>query len=369
MEVHILKENLGRAIQTAIRFTATRTHMPILAYIKIQADDKGIYFLATNLETGLKLRVAGKVVKPGEVVVPAKILYDLTQHLPVGGVVLQVSAEGLRVMAGGVRARLQTEKAEDFPPFAMDQKMIGKLSVKLMREGLDKVGYAISTDEARPVLTGCLWRTKERELVATDGYRLSVVRKMEAWDLIKEQGDFLVPGKIMMQAMQGFEEYQTESCDLGLDAQAQQLLMVGQDMTVAVRLLAGDYPQYETIMPKESRIEVECGREGLLEAVRAAAIFARDSANIVRLSLENGVLKVSANAPLVGENVVELEVEEKKAGKIQIAFNSKYLIDFLTHSEKEKITLGLTEALRPGLFEESGNKVYEHVIMPVRVRE
>jgi DNA polymerase-3 subunit beta len=173
----------------------------------------------------------------------------------------------------------------------------------------------------------------------------------------------------MMHAMQRFEDYQIESCDLGFDEQSQQLLMVGQDMTVAVRLLAGDYPQYETIMPKEWRIEVECGRESLLEAVRAAAIFARDSANIVRLTLESGVMRVSANTPQVGENVVETEIEEKKPGKIQIAFNSKYLIDFLTHSEKEKIMIGLTEALRPGVFGEAGNKAYEHVIMPVRVRE
>ena len=103
--------------------------------------------------------------------------------------------------------------------------------------------------------------------------------------------------------------------------------------------------------------------------MRASAIFARDSANIVKLQMKDSMVVVSANAAQIGENSVEVEAETKKKGEIQVAFNSKYLIEFLVHSEASRVVIGLTDPLRAGLFEEVNNPQYRHVIMPVRVRE
>lgn len=369
MEVQILKENLAKSIQAALKFTSTRTQMPILGHILIEAGDKGIYLTATDLEIGIRLRVAGKVVEPGTAVVPGRVLSDLVQHLPLGGVRLLAAENSLQILAGGVKARLQCAQAADFPPFLSWKTKVGKVDVGMMRQALEKVGFAVSSDEARPVLTGFLWLVNGEGLVATDGYRLSVLTEVKAWEAVKAIDRFLVPGKAMIQVMQTLSDLGAESCDFGYDESAQQILFSNQDLLLVMRVLAGDYPQYEAIMPTGSNVEVEVAREDLLEAVRSAAIFARDSANIVKLQVKDSVVLVSANAAQIGENSVEVEVENKKKGEIQVAFNSKYLIEFLTHSEANRVVIGLTDPLRAGLFREVNNLQYRHVIMPVRVRE
>jgi DNA polymerase III subunit beta len=369
MEVHILKENLSKGISAALKFTSSRTQMPILANVLIEAGDKGVYVSATNLDVGLKLRIAGKVVQPGSVVVSARVLSDLVSHLPLGGVKMSVVGDSLSVSAGGVRARLQCGQVEDFPPFMKWSEKMGEMEIGPMMDAFSSVGFAVSADEARPVLTGFLWLINDGGLVATDGYRLSIVDQVKAWTMAKKHDNLLVPGKAMTQAMQTFDDFGITACDFEYSEKTQQLLFSSQDLLITVRMLSGDYPQYEAILPKGSTIEAEFSRGEILEAVRAAAIFARDSANIVKLSLKEGKASISANTAQVGENSVELDGEVKKDGEILIAFNSKYLVDFLSHSAAERITVGLTDSLRPGLFCEAKNPHYRHVIMPVRVRD
>lgn len=369
MKVHILKENLVKAVQAALKFTANKAQVPVLANVLLEATNEGIFILATNLEMGLKLRVAGKVEEAGKVMVPAKVLAELVQHLPMGGVLLHVTEKGLLVEGGRVKARLQQGDVGDFPPFPNRGQAIGKLDIEAMRQALFKVGYAVSNDEARPVLMGVLWRIGENALVATDGFRLSLVEKLHAWEMVKKQSDMLVPGKALIQLLETSQDFGGRSCEISFDEQTQQLVFGGQELTVAVRILDGNYPQYETILPQVSAVEVAVDRQDFLEAVRAAAIFARDSANIVRLTIDSQGLQVSANAAQVGENVVEVDAEMIKTGTIMIAFNSRYLVDFLTHSEAERVGMGFNDALKPGLFYEVGQTGYRHVIMPVRVRE
>ncbi len=369
MKVQILKENLVKVVQTSNRFAISKAQMPVLAYLMIEANDKGIFLTATNLDVGIKLRVAGKILEPGAVGVSAKVLLELVQHLPLGGVLLESEESGLRVEGGKVKAKLPVLNAGEFPPFTERREVKGKIWVKEVAKDFDLVSFAISNDEARPVLTGFLWLVAKNQLVATDGYRLSLVSGMKGWEISDKVDSMLIPGKAVTQLLQVLTDFGVEECEFDYDEKNQQLFFFTKELGISVRLLAGEYPQYEAILPKETKNEVIVSREELLEAVRGVAIFARDSANIVKLTIKKKGLEVAANTAQVGEGRVEVEAEISIEKEESIAFNSKFLIDFLSHSTVERVGLKITDPLKPGLFFEVGNDNYAHVIMPVRVRE
>jgi len=179
----------------------------------------------------------------------------------------------------------------------------------------------------------------------------------------------VVPGKAMVQLLQTFSELKLDKIRFGYSATTQQLMFVSDEAVGVVRVLAGEFPKYEGILPKELTLSLTVNREQLLAAVRSAAIFARDSANIVKFVIRENTLEVSANAAQVGENAVEVEADLEQKGEGSIAFNSKFLVDFLTHATSDRIGFGMSDALKPGLFTEVGSEDYKHVIMPVRVRE
>ncbi len=190
------------------------------------------------------------------------------------------------------------------------------------------------------------------------------------WGIEKSQATaIVVPGKAIVQLLQVFTELKLHTVKFGYSETTQQLMFVADDVVGVVRVLAGEFPKYEGILPQSLLLSLIINREQLLAAVRSAAIFARDSANIVKFVIRDKVLEVSANAAQVGGNVVEVEADMEQPGEGSIAFNSKFLVDFLMHASSDRVGFGMTDALKPGLFTEVGVSDYKHVIMPVRVRE
>lgn len=371
MKIQVIKENLAKAIQLATKYTSSKAQVPILSYLLLSAEETGIFVTATNLDVSVRVRLPGKIVASGRVVVPAKILNELVQTLGAGNVNLDSeTGSELIVLAGRVRAKLQTLAAEEFPPFPELPTVVGKLRVEDFQKAFSRVSFSVATDESRPILTGFLWQWKTGTVVSTDGYRLSMLADKKVFG-VDGGGDetVIAPGKVVEQLLTTFADLKEDEVAFGYVKEGQQLALLGNDCVAVVRVLAGDYPKYEGILPQGAEVELLVDREQLLGAVRSAAIFARDSANIVRLTIKTDSLEVSANATQVGENTAGVEVEFVKPGTGSIAFNGKYLIDFLAHAESERIRFGMTDPLKASLFQEEGRKDYRHVIMPVRVRE
>jgi len=374
MKIQLLKENLQQAAAVVSRFTAQKAQLPVLAQVAIKAKDGEIYMSGTDLDIGVQLRVGGKVIEAGEVGVPAKLLLELVGALPLGTVELAVVKPAmLEVRAGRVRAKLQGTTLADFPALtgASEGVALGEFEVERWVGALKKVDYAVSRDESRPVLTGVLWELKRGRLVATDGYRLSVAEG-EGFKAIKEgivAERLLMSGVFIREGIKVAEDGGEKKLILNYLAEKKQVQLVAGEALVVGRVLEGEYPKYEAIVPASFGVEVWVERQEIIQAVRAAAIFARDSAHIIRLQFEGKTLTVSANAPQVGENQIEVEMEPVKAGKVAMAFNSRYLNDFLSHSEAERVGVGVSEPLKPGVFWGEKEEGHRHVIMPVRVRE
>lgn len=371
MKVHLLKENLAKAAGLAARFQTNKAQLPVLSQVGIEALKDGVYFWATNLEMGIRVRVGGKVLETGEVAVPAKVMAELSNSLPLGAVELTATAGTMVVKAGAVEATIQGMGMSDFPKFGETEGEmdLGKVPLEQLKLAMDRIGFAVSTDESRPVLTGMLWELKRGALVATDGYRLSVVEK--ALPKIKSDGPerIVVSGGLTHEMVRAFEELGEKEVGFRFNKEKQQVLVSGNDVLLMGRVLGGDFPDYRAILPGESEVVVGCDREELQKALRTVTIFARESANIVKFNFEGERGTLSANAPQVGSNKIDLTVEQKKTGSGTIAFNGKFVSDFLSHAQSERVSMGMSGALKPGLWMEEGNEDYRHVIMPVRVRE
>ena len=285
MHIQVLKENLLKALTIASRYSAQKAQLPVLGHLLIEATKTGIYVSATDLDMGIRLRFAGKVIEPGEVVVPARILAEYIGVLPLG--VIEVKSEKeeqIVVAAKQSRATFQILSRADFPdlPRVTDEDKLGEMVTKDWLAIWQAVEYSISKDLARPVLTGILWELNRGKLVATDGYRLTIIEnnKMQFGG---QQEKIIVNGAFWGVIAKTLDELQITGGAIYLLRKEKQLMIEAPDITLVGRLIEGDYPNYQAILPQKGETAIVTEREALLSAVRGAMIFARDSAQIVKL--------------------------------------------------------------------------------------
>lgn len=372
MKLTCLQENLSRGLATVSRSVASRPQLPVLANILLATDKGRLKLSTTNLETSITIWLGAKVEKDGAITVPARILTEFVSTLPADKIELEIEENRLSVSCGGYFARFHGLAASEFPPLPFVEGKEGTiLPEEKLRQAIAQVVFAAASDEARPVLTGVLLRFAKKgiDLVATDGYRLSVkkIKADLAADLVGQE-QLIVPARALAEVARSLPET-GEKADLRLSVteEANQAIFVTPDAQIVTRLLEGEFPDFAKIIPAEHQTEAILDREELTKAVKMAAIFARESANIVRLSFGKDEATVSANTAQVGENKSSLAA--KVTGKPdQIAFNSRYLLDYLGSIVSEELSFEMSGSLSPGVFHPQGDETFLHLIMPVRVQ-
>lgn len=366
MNIKILQENLLKALTKANRTVPAHPQLPVLQNIKLMARKDGLEVTATNMETSETVWVGGKVEKEGEACVSARTLFEFVASLPTETVHITGKEESLFISCAGFQATIPTIASSEFPPVpALSEGVTSSMDKETLEHALSGVLFAAATDEGRPILTGIkvLADGEDTQLVATDGYRLSLKRVKLMTDKLSGA---VIPARAFSEvAKLGTEDKEEKIIKVGMAGEKQAGFIVGET-TLLTRLLDGEYPNFERIIPKTFTTRALIEKEPFLRAVRSAAIFARDNANIVRLSLDKQKIIVSANAPQVGENKIELEAKIDGDGG-EIAFNSRFLLDFLTNFPEEEFLFEMTGALNSGVFKPVKDESYLHIIMPVRV--
>ena len=372
MKLSTLQENLSKSLLIASRLVATRAQLPVLGNVLLSTDSGRLKISATNLETGINLWIGASLEEEGSISVPAKILTEFVSSLPADKVNLEVRENSLFLKCNQFQADFISLPASEFPNVPTRK---GKESFLLDSQELVKAvsqaAFAAASDEGRPVLTGVLLTVKDKSLnfAATDGYRLSVKKTpgINAEDLPELEKGLIIPSKALIEVakIMGNEE---KKIGVTLTKESNQVIFSSDDVEVVSRLIEGEFPNLEKIIPQSSTTKVILEKETFLKAVKMAAIFARESANFVKLSFQDKKLSVSANSAQVGNNLSEIEAQiEGEANKI--AFNSRYLLDFLGAVSEEQIRFEMTGPLSAGIFRLSDKEDFTHVIMPVRVQE
>lgn len=375
MKVSLLQENLAKGMGLVSRVVANKAQLPVLSNVLLATDKGKLRLSATNLETGMNLWLGGKIEGEGKLTVPAKIFNEVISSLPQETVVLEKEGEGLKISCGRFKSKINGIAAEEFPlmPSPRDGKTIKEtfsLDREAVEKGLGQVAMAAATDESRPIFTGVKMELEEKKLrmAATDGYRLSVKTVLNLRGL-KKQKSLVVPARALMELVRAIAAGETEAKEVVLAAteEERQLIMAYGEVEVVTRILEGEFPDFDKIIPTSHTTSIVLDAEELLQAVRAAAVFAKDSANIVRFKVSDSGLLISANAPQVGEN--EVELSGKKTGEdAEIAFNSRYLLEMLNVIEVKELKLEMSGPLSPGVFKPKEDNGLIHIIMPVRVQ-
>lgn len=366
MNAFVLQENFSKTISGISRIISTRPTLPILSHVLLNAENGKLMITGTDLSTSLILEMGGKIVKEGSVTVPARDLAMFVATLPPGKMELSSDGSSLSIRAGSSRAKILGGASTEFPTIDIPKEKGVMMPREKLLMAFRETLFAVATDESRPILTGVKVepiKKKTREglrLTATDGFRLSVV-EAEADGALPET-TCVVPARTLSELARVATG---EAVSLVVTSDGVAFSFDGG--WVLGRLLAGEFPPAERIIPEKSELIVTMDRVELERAIRAAAVFARDSANIVRWAISNETLVISANSPQIGENETTITISGKGDG--EIAFNSRYLLDWVGSVESEQVEFGMSGPLKPGVFRPVGDTTYTHVIMPVRTQK
>jgi len=369
LKTTLLTQNLKEGITFTFHAVSSRSPLPILSNFLIESGRGSLVVSATDLEIGIKTTIPAKIESEGRVVVPAKIFLDLVNSIEEEKIELEEQEGKLSLKSTGIKSSFSTQSPDDFPVlFEEKGEKKAEFDKNVFEKTLSRVVFAAAQDTTRPALSGILIKTdaKEINVVATDGYRLSLKKEKK---LIKEKQadlDLLISARVLKEVLSLGRS--ADSVTLYSNEKGNQTVFeLGENLVVG-RLIEAEYPDYQKIIPQDFSTSARFDRIQALNAVKSCSVFAREAANIIKIQILKNEVVFKAAASSTGEN--EVRVGAKIEGEEnEIAFNSRYLIDFLSNIDENEITLEINGPLNPGVFKAVGDEGFLHLIMPIRIQE
>ncbi len=371
MKLKIKKEEILKGLQRIQGVVDKKNTMPILSNMLLTADGDGVEVVATDLEIGLRGRYAAEVEKPGSVTVSAKKMYEIVRELPAEDIQIKVEdGNWVKIVSGRSQFKLVALPKDEYPslPDVAEDGMIA-IESETLREMIKKTLYSVGENDARYVLNGLFVHMTPSKnglnirMVGTDGHRLTMIDRVI--DARHKEESMIIPKKAMMELRRLLEE-DASTAGLRLGFSKNHALFKRDGLVMVSKLIDGNYPNYQQVVPAKSTKKVAVSKEVFTHAVKRVSILSKEKTNAVKVQLEKDRLVLSTNNPEVGEANEELTVDYK-GEEITIGFNSRYLMDVLTAMDRANITLELSDALSPCLITEEGDDHYKCVVMPMRV--
>jgi DNA polymerase-3 subunit beta len=380
MKLTCSPDALGHALQVVSRAVSPRTTLPILNNVLLETSEKGLKLTATNMEIGILDHVDAEVAAEGSITLPAKLLTEFVAQLPANEQLemeLDTKTQTLNARCGPYHdVKIKGIDAGEFPPLPpREEGLKVTLNQAELVPAIEQTVVAASADDGRPVLTGVLTQldSKVLTLAATDGHRLAVrTLEAESSEGVSSGGEddggggdsVIIPARALGELSRILKG--EGSVEMSMGRSRNHVFFNLPRVELMSRLIEGTYPNYSQVIPEQSNTTITVPTKELLERTRGVAIFARDSANVVRIKTEAGEISISANTSEVGSSEASVSAEIEGAD-IQIAFNSRYLLDVLGLVNSDKVALSFNGPLSPGVVKPAGKDNYTYVIMPVRV--
>ena len=364
-------KDIASAVGAASKIVNAHTTVPILSNVLLTADAGAIKVRATDLELTLEHAFPAEVAENGAVTVPAKLFSGYLGNLPAGLLELTGSPTRASVKAERSNYDFHALPPDEYPPLPAAQKGASfAINAKRFREGVGATIFAASGEEARgAVLMGTLLEIEGDNItmVATDGYRLA------KWSARLERGlsdgavKYIVPSRALAEAARNIGS--TETLEItALGAQANQLAIAADATSIVVRLVDGQYPNYQQVIPARFDRSVTVNTSALIGGLRRAELVAGDRASMVKVAIADGQLIITANSDIAGNAYEELAVEQT-GDDLTIAFNARYLVEILNHVDSPQVVMEFLGPLSPAAIRpletgEGGQQLY--VLMPLR---
>ncbi len=375
MKVIVKREDLAQGLRAVARAISSRTTLPVLSNVLVATDENRLRLSATDLELAITAWVPAQVEEEGATTVPARTFSDLVGILSAD--VLRLSYDDdrrtLHVHGGSSETDIRCIEADEFPPLPapeLDEGVV--VSVADFREMVQQVGFAASSDDARPVLTGVFLQVEGGTLTAaaSDGYRLSV-RKLNVQNGGGADLSLIVPARALNEVARAARDDEEAVVMVAPPGRGQVVFRVGSDVEVVSQLIEGEYPPYEQIIPQRYATRTVVSTAAFVKACKQAEIFAREGTQSTRLTITPGgevpgELRISATSESTGssESTLTATVEGEP---ITIAFNVRFLREALEAIRTPEVALETTAPASPGVLKPVGASDFVHIIMPMHL--
>ena len=363
MKLKVEKAAVVEGLQKVVSIVSTRTTLPILSNVLLQAEGGKLHLTSTDLEVSVKTSVDASVSKKGGTTLPARRLASIIRELASHDVEITIEDKDTAVIqAGPSFFKLRGASEDDFPPLPkFEGSRAFTLKQGVFRDMLVKTSYAASTDETRYILNGVLlsFRDEKLTVVATDGRRLALVEQEVEFPKDSE-GDLVIPTKTVNELIRTLQD----DGSIRIQASANQVAFEFGDMLIISKLIEGAFPNFRQVIPSQAEQRVTIEREALMNAVRRVALLASEQASTVRLTFANNRLEITAETPDVGEARETLPVKFS-AKEITVAFNPEFIVAPLKTLDSDEVFFEVTDALSPGVIK--SNVPFLYVLMPMRI--
>ncbi len=371
MQTSISRAELVRGLGRIQSIVEKRNSMPILANTLLTATKPDrLEIAATDLDLGIRSLQSAEVQKPGALTVSARKLFEIIREFPDETIHLATTANSyLELKCARSRFTLAGTAAEEFPTLpALAPEKMGRIQAALLSSMIERTMYAVSTDETRYNLNGVYFELIEEgtklRMVATDGHRLAISERAVGAESSGFASGVILPRKALAELKKLVDEEDADEIELGFEGNS--ALARKGDVTLVMRLVEGEFPNYRQVLPKTNTQRVTIASDILAQAVRRASLVSVERSKAIRVELAPGVMRITSTNPDLGDASEELDIDYQGEG-LSIGFNARYLLDSLGAFHAKEVELCLEDELSPALVRPTEDSDSVAVVMPMRL--
>ena len=361
MRISILLDKFKKGLNAVDRIVASKNTLPILNNVLIKTEEGQVILSATDLEIGVNYYLGGKIEEEGSITVPGRVLSSFVNSLNEEKISLETKDSVLFAKTNKSEANINGIPADDFP---IIPKVVGREILEIdgntLKTAISQVVFSVSYDESRPVLTGVYFVINGNilKLVATDSYRLA---EKTINIPTTDKADFIVPAKTIHELhriLSGGEKVK-------IVVSENQAMFLLPDMDLTSRVIEGEYPNYEQIIPKSFKTQTKDSTNELANTIKTASFFARENANNVKLTFHTDHILVEATSSQLGNFKSQIPCEVS-GEENEISFNAKYFTDALSGVDSPRVSLEMIGKVNPGVIRPDNGSGIMYIIMPLR---
>lgn len=358
------KQEILEGISTVQKAITGKSTMPILEGIYIKTNENSLTLIGSDMDVSIQTTVNANIIEQGSIVIDAKIFGEIIRKLPNSSIKIEtLENQIIRITCEKSVFDVVYMNTNEFPELPEINEDL-KVSVKqnILKNMIKGTSFAIAQDETRPILQGILFEVKNKNLnlVALDGYRLAIKSEFLDTDI---NIDVVIPGKTLNEVSKILEDVDNI---VDITFTNNHILFNLEKTKIISRLLEGKFINYNSLLPQEHKLLVDVNRQELQNAIERASLMAKDgNTNLIKLDIQQDNLIITSNSQLgkVREEItIKLQGEE-----VQIAFNSRYLLDVLKNVEDDEVVMKMTSGISPCVIEQKSSENAKYLVLPVRL--
>lgn len=374
MKISFLKKDILKSLQRASAIAEKKTTMPILGNILLRTDKDKLFITATDLEIGMHGQIPCKTKEEGQVCIPAQHLIGIIKELPNDEIRFETNANSwVTISSGKAQFKIAGVVGDEFPKIPTDKEFkFHNIKKETFENAIDKTSFAICMDEMRYNLNGSLVETETApngktlfKMISTDGHRLAFYSKiLDADEEVELEKGIILPRKGILELKRVLSETDQTTIQFGF-AKGSVAFQLG-DTFLFMRLVAGEFPDYTAVIPKNNDKKLTLDRDEFSDSLRRVSLLSEGKSKCVKFGIHGKGVLLKANSPELGEAEEEIQ-GEFTGGEMNIGFNARYVMDVLGATRGDKIVVELNHEQSPGIFRIADDPTFFGVIMPMRV--